>query len=365
MSNSSTGEPRSAVEPRRHLLIAGAGRSGTSLLVRILNACGFETELSANANAFWDETASAGLETIPLLEGKHPYVVKSPWSYQFIRQLLDDPAIRLDGVLIPVRRLEEASASRIVLEIQQMYRSQPGLLDLEDDWTTWGTVPGGITYSVEPLDVKRVLAHGFYRLIEALVEREISICFLAFPRFCTDLAYLRRTLEPILPADLNEATLRERIGRLIEPDKIRVEEEITALTNHSLREIPEMAYPDLSTLHRVSLKREVKRFSADLAAAQSKLQTIAGERDKAVLEMKAALSERASKCDQRYQELQERASEISQLKAAVSERNKDNEGLQRQTDSIHGSISWRLTWPIRWFHKQITSARKVLSKTRQ
>jgi hypothetical protein len=220
MSNSPLHQSKSAIGPRRHLLIAGTGRAGTSVLVRILTACGFDTELTRNAGAWWDDTASAGLETIPLFPGEHPYVVKSPWSYQFIRQLLDDPNIRLDRVLVPVRRLEEAAASRIVLDIQQLYRSQPALLDLEDDWTARDSTPGGVTYSLQPLDVARVLAHSFHRLIEALVEREIPVHLLAFPRFCTDLDYLLRALAPVLPADLDPATLRERIAPVIEPDKI-------------------------------------------------------------------------------------------------------------------------------------------------
>jgi glycosyltransferase involved in cell wall biosynthesis len=30
----------------------------------------------------------------------------------------------------------------------------------------------------------------------------------------------------------------------------------------------------------------------------------------------------------------------------------EGEQLRRQIDSMHGSISWRMTWPIRWLHKQ-------------
>ena len=48
------------------------------------------------------------LRTYLSLASDHPYVVKSPWSYQFIRELLARPDIKLDGVLLPVRELTEA-----------------------------------------------------------------------------------------------------------------------------------------------------------------------------------------------------------------------------------------------------------------
>lgn len=36
--------------------------------------------------------------------------------------------------------------------------------------------------------------------------------------------------------------------------------------------------------------------------------------------------------------------------------------LLAQIESIHGSICWRLTWPIRWLHRQATRLRGALSK---
>jgi hypothetical protein len=236
--------------------------------------CGFDTELSRNPGAWWDDTASAGLESIPLVPGDHPYVVKSPWSHQFIRQLLDDRTVHLDHVLVPLRRLEHAAASRIVLDLQQLYRTQTDLLDLEDNWTVGGAVPGGVIYSLEPVDVARVLAHSFYRLLEALVEKGIPVHFLSFPRFCDDLEYLLQALAPILPTDLDRATLVQRIAQVIKPDKIRVGKEMADTTS----ETP-VVYPELSRLHATSLKREVKRLTVELADLRNQLKGMADERD--------------------------------------------------------------------------------------
>jgi hypothetical protein len=316
---------------RHHLLIAGTGRAGTSVLVRILTACAFDTELSRNGEgASWDQTASAGLESIPLLPGAHPYVVKSPWSYQYIRQLLDDPTTRLDGVLVPVRRLEDAAASRIVLEIQQAYRNLPALLDFEEMWTEWAAVSGGVIYSLQPLDVGRVLAHSFHRLIETLVEREIPIYFLAFPRFCTDLDYLRRALAPVLPAEIDEATFKERVAPVIELDKIRVADEIAGTKKR------EAVHEDLSILHEVALKREVKQLSAQLQAI-AKNQAKEPPPPKEFQESTAQISQLQL--------------EVTRLQAELSERTNDGERLRQKIDSIHASICWRLTWPIRWVQR--------------
>jgi hypothetical protein len=285
-------QTESVIEPRHHLLIAGTGRAGTSVLVRILTACGFDTELSRNAGAFWDDTASAGLETIPLLPGEHPYVVKSPWSFQFVRQLLNDPTVRLDHVLVPVRSLGEATASRIVLDVQQLYRNQPALLDLEEDWTANTSTPGGVIYSLEPLDVARFLAHSFHLLIEVLVERDIPVHLLAFPRFCTDLDYLLRVLAPVLPGGVDQATLKERIAPVIKLDKIRMAQEM-AEARVNADGIVEAGCPDLSSLHGVSLKREVKRLLVELAGTSAQLKEAVQERDALASALSQAISRNA------------------------------------------------------------------------
>ena len=63
---------------------------------------------------------------MPIVGDDHPYVVKSPWSYQFIRELLARPDIKLDGVLLPVRDLAEAAASRVILELRNRYEHNYG-----------------------------------------------------------------------------------------------------------------------------------------------------------------------------------------------------------------------------------------------
>ncbi|HQT89438.1 MAG TPA: hypothetical protein PK677_12925, partial [Acidiphilium sp.] len=74
---------RRGTPPGHHLLIAGTGRSGTSFLVKYLDALGFATHFSRfGTYSSWDEAANAGAENLPLpaLDPDMPYVVKSPWA---------------------------------------------------------------------------------------------------------------------------------------------------------------------------------------------------------------------------------------------------------------------------------------------
>src|SRR6185503_3988297 len=186
--------------------------------VRILHACGLDTEISRHDGAvFWDNHANAGIENIPVVGEDHPYVVKSPFSYQFIRELLARPDIKLDGVLIPVRDLDEAVASRITLELRHRYEHLIEFASqVEETWRDWGTVPGGVTYSLEPLDQARILAHSLHRIIEPLVDGEIPIHFLKFPKFTRDIEYLHRRLMPVLPAEMSFGEFSARAASVID-----------------------------------------------------------------------------------------------------------------------------------------------------
>ena len=101
-----------------HLIIGGTGRAGTSLLVKYLTECGLETHISRNEKAYWDENAMAGLEDLPLAGSDSPYVVKTPWLFECVDDLVKRKDIAIDAVIIPVRDLVEAVASRSILELK-------------------------------------------------------------------------------------------------------------------------------------------------------------------------------------------------------------------------------------------------------
>ncbi len=64
------------------------------------------------------EKANAGLEDLPAPDRSRDlaYVVKSSWLSEYIDSVLADRSIHIDLVLLPVRSLAEAAASRAVQE---------------------------------------------------------------------------------------------------------------------------------------------------------------------------------------------------------------------------------------------------------
>ena len=258
--------------PRRtHLLIAGTGRAGTSFLVRYLTAVGLDTTLSRNGEAaFWDEDANAGLEELPNTadSASWPYVVKTPWLHQFVDQLLADESIGVEAVIVPVRSLSEASASRVVLELRALYAAQPWMADCQPPWNAWGLTPGGCLMPLEPLDQARLLAVGFHHLIERLVSKEVPIVFVAFPRLVHDPEYLFAKLAPFLPG-VSAEQAREAHARVADPSMARVGGELRAAATWP--DAPAAsAGPDLATLNHLALRRELTRLREALGTAEER-----------------------------------------------------------------------------------------------
>ena len=206
----------------RHLYIAGTGRAGTTFLVRYLTEVGLETLLSRNPSVEEDEKAQAGLEEPPhsLDSPDLPYVVKSPWLYLVLDELLERGTFKADAVIVPVRDLGDAAASRLTLQHQSIISSQAWTTDLKEPWDVWATVPGGLIYSMQQVDAERLLAVGFHQLVERLTREDIPIVFLHFPRFVQDASYLFSRLKAFIPG-LTEEEARKAFDLVAAPKKVR------------------------------------------------------------------------------------------------------------------------------------------------
>ena len=251
---------------RHHMLIAGTGRAGTSALVRYLAALGLETHLSRpQGDGDWNETAQAGLEDMPLtkLSADLPYVVKTPWAYQLIEETLADPEIHLDAAIIPVRDLIEAASSRTIVELQAVHRAAPWMTETTT-WDDWGLTPGGSVFSLNPTDQARLLAVGFHRLLERLVQSDVPIIFLAFPRFATDQDYLFSKLRPVLPADISLVQARDAHGSVFRAADIRVARELKGEADSKIADAS--VGRDQTALDNAALKRELRATREQLEA---------------------------------------------------------------------------------------------------
>ncbi|HVB66639.1 MAG TPA: hypothetical protein VNE67_02135 [Acetobacteraceae bacterium] len=276
-----------AAPPRRHLLIAGTGRAGTSFLVRYLTHLGLETHLSRTPAPEWNHPANAGFEDLPLpgTPDTLPYVAKSPWLYEHIDALLRDNAFGIDAVIIPLRDLAEAAVSRIALERRAMHAATLWMADLDQPWETWGQTPGGVVFSLNPIDQGRLLAVAFHRLVQRLVRADIPVVFLDFPRLAQDAAYLFTRLRPYLPQDATEAAAGAVHATLAEAGKIRVGDELQAAapSPRAGAETP-VAYPDSRGLDRIALARELQLLRPVLAEVET-------ARQRAVTEAEALRAE--------------------------------------------------------------------------
>jgi len=213
----------------RHLYIAGTGRAGTSFLVRYLTALGLDTVAARKGDAsWWDESANAGLEdTADQLTGANvPYVVKSPWLWLLIDELIAKHREQIDGVIIPIRDLSHAATSRAIVEYAAMYERAPWLNRLDSSFDVWGAAPGGMVYSLAPMDQARLLAVGFHQLVERLEAAAVPFTFVHFPRFARDADYLFGKLAPLLPGSITAEAARTAFDTVADASRIRVEEEI-------------------------------------------------------------------------------------------------------------------------------------------
>jgi hypothetical protein len=100
-------------------------------------------------------------------------------------------------------------------------------------------------------------------------------------------------------------------------------------------------------------QERIERRLAAAEAALNRLKELLGN-------FRAASSETNPRSEPLNDELQGSAAQIShnqddliKLQAELSERVNEGERLRQQIDSIRASICWRITSPIRWFHKQV------------
>jgi len=199
------------MEQRSHAVIAGTGRAGTTFLIKYLNACGVPCGDLDQLPEF--EEARAGKET-SLLHPDAPYLVKDPWLDEYTDQI-DLSTMSIDALLVPVRNLRESAMSRTRQERAALLRSgQPGI-----DRHSFGTVPGGIRYSLGVVDQERVLAVGQANLIEWALTNEIPLYLLQFPRLVEDEEYLPKALQPWLGHYCDDSRAKEAFRELSDPSK--------------------------------------------------------------------------------------------------------------------------------------------------
>ena len=268
-----SGERRASLarrNPEKHLIIAGTGRAGTSFLVRYLTELGLDTTLARNGDrAGWDAEANAGLENLLVSGADLPYVIKSPWISEYVEQILKEEQFKIDAFIVPVRDLVEVATSRVVLEQRAIHQHNPWMADqLDRSWETYGHTPGGLVYSLNPLDQARLLAVQFHQLVLKASEASIPLVFPVFPRIAADWEYLHKSLLPILPPEITEELARAAHAKVADTAKVRVTSEIFKDPPGNViyrREPPSGPhYPSPTEIDNIALRREISRLRQEL-----------------------------------------------------------------------------------------------------
>lgn len=203
---------------RRHVVIAGTGRAGTTLLVEILTACGLDTGYSLEDVAeHKDNISNAGLEH-SLTKPNCPYLVKDPFFYSYADDVFNDPKVVIDHVFIPIRELFAAAESRRSVNRQNLIKM------------TWRerlnykrfpyTFAGGVfVESRSKGKLEDVLLSQLTELLLKCSRYHVPITLLHFPTLAKEPEYLFEKLSPILK-EMSLKEFKEVFSRVVKPELV-------------------------------------------------------------------------------------------------------------------------------------------------
>ena len=198
--------------------------------------------------------------------------------------------------------------------------------------------PGGILYSLDPVDQARILAIGFHKLVHWATKNDIPIIFLDFPRFASDGDYLCDALAPVLTPHCSPNDARKAFADIADSSLIRIKDQAS---EHDLR-----AGADLGTeLDREALKiilsekrNEIGRLEnqlRDLSLQFTTSQSSLAQREEASIE----LSRRLNDLEQHFDRMTKQASQF-----------------QLDSESVRQTLSWKITKPLRSVKRLFTKS---------
>ncbi|HEY4262061.1 MAG TPA: hypothetical protein VGM98_17965 [Schlesneria sp.] len=203
--------------PRKHIVISGTGRTGTSFLVELLTHLGLDTGYQPEEIArHKSQKARAGLEHDIRHEGS-PYIVKSPWFCDHATEVLDREDITIEHVFIPMRDLQAAAESRRF--VTQETVSSFSLLKRIKFHFFPKTVAGGIWHTDDGRRQETVLLEQVYNLTLSLSNSRIPVTLLRYPLLVNDPSYLFDKLQPLL-GDKNYIEFKSVFNRVANRDLV-------------------------------------------------------------------------------------------------------------------------------------------------
>lgn len=185
---------------KKHVVISGVGRSGTTFLIHLLTKLGLRTGFKAEkVTNHISKKSNAGLEN-NVRSHLAPYIVKDPIMCDYIEEIVESDHIHLEHVYVPMRDLADAAKSRI--NITQNSGGKP--------------TPGGMWKTNDPDKQEQMLATQLYKLLVGLGKMETPVTFLHFPTIVKDPKYLYEKLE-YLVKEIDYAHFEEVFDEVANP----------------------------------------------------------------------------------------------------------------------------------------------------
>jgi hypothetical protein len=177
----------------KKIVIAGTGRAGTTFLVAVLSDLGLDTGYPPGIGM---DGHAGGLEH-GVKQGDTPRIVKAPGLSTRLGDLLDKGTISVEHVIIPMRDLDIAAASRVRVA---GYGRRLG-------------VRGGFTGTRSASRQRHVLEAMLGELLWTVTRHDLPHTMLEFPRFTHDWQYTYDKLgflDPALTADDFRVSIEKR-----------------------------------------------------------------------------------------------------------------------------------------------------------
>jgi len=176
---------------RKHIIISGTGRAGTTFLVELLTHIGIDTGYTKDEiKEQKHKLARAGLEQ-DIFNDNAPYVIKNPDFFKHAEEVFKREDIKIDHIYIPIRDVKAAAESRrrVTLEgNQRASLTQKVLKKFGKEYNYHGGLWD--TDSLDEGSQEIVLLQKFYTLLEVVSKEQIPITLLHFPTIIKDPEFL-------------------------------------------------------------------------------------------------------------------------------------------------------------------------------
>jgi len=204
---------------RKHIVITGTGRAGTTFLVELFTALSIDTGFTTeDIPKMKNQVARAGLEH-DIHDENCPYLVKSPHFCDHAADILHRDDVIIEHVFIPMRELHAAAESRRF--VTRKHEEQMSFFKKLRYKLKKKSLAGGLAYtqSKEAGTQENILLNQVYKLLLALSDVDVPVTLLHFPLMTKDGEYLYRKLRSVLN-DIDLESFMTAYRQVVRPDLV-------------------------------------------------------------------------------------------------------------------------------------------------